>query len=926
MRRCKTFTRGVLASFLLLPWLAAPTFAAGGGDHWLRHPAISPDGQTVALAWRGDLWTVGVAGGEAERLTSHADYEAWPVWSPDSKTVAFASDRHGQLDVFVIAAAGGPATRLTYHSSDDHPATFSPDGSRLFFSANRQHAPQALLGSGRRFEELYSIAVAGGAPRQELTTMAEDARLSADGRYLLYEEVRAYENEWRKHHTTSASRDLWSYDFETGAHAQLTDFAGEDRKPVWLPGGAFAFLSERDGNLDVYRQGIVDGRPAGEAQQLTDHGPHPVRYLTGADDGTLAYAYDGSLYVLSPGGEPRRLEIGLTTDERDNGVFRETHRDGASEMAVSPHGDEVAFVIRGEIFVASADHGTTRRLTETPEQERSLTWAPDGRTLYYASERDEAWNLYALTLADEDEQRFFEATAFTESTVLEGEDETFQPVMSPDGERLAFLHNRDEIRLLELATGEQTTVIPKERNYSYADGDIEYVFSPDGLWLAATYIPFERWISEVALVELATGEVTNASLSGYNEGAPRFTRDGKSLLFLSNRQGFRDHAGRATESDVFSLSLNRAAWDEAVLSVEEFERLQAAKKRGRSGPGGGEGEGEDDDDGGDSGDEGTKGGDGPPLRPIDPMTVETDDVEYRTKRLTAFSAEVGDFTASKDGEVVFMIARTEGDFDLWMARPRHGEVKRLAELDDRQPGSLEMSAKGDRLFIGTGSGRILSLEVKGLLRSLERNGGNGGMGGNGGNRGFGRAQPKPVAFSADMSVDRSAEWHHLFEHVWRQVKRKFYREDLHGADWPALKVTYSRFLDDLRHGRDFAEVLSEMLGELNASHTGGRYRSGGEDRDRTASLGLLYDPSEASMLTVAEVLKRGPADRADSRFEPGTVITHIDGVALGEDVNPWSLLDRKAGERVRLRAKSASGEAFEEVIKAIPERRERRLR
>ncbi|MEO1088775.1 MAG: hypothetical protein AAFY88_31480, partial [Acidobacteriota bacterium] len=244
MRRCKTFTRGVLASFLLLPWLAAPTFADGlrhdgGGDHWLRHPAISPDGQTVAFAWRGDLWTVDVAGGDAERLTSHADYEAWPVWSPDSETLAFASDRHGQLDVFVIDADGGPATRLTYHSSDDHPATFTPDGSRLFFSANRQHAPQALLGSGRRFEELYSIAVAGGAPRQELTTMAEDARLSADGRYLIYEEVRAYENEWRKHHTTSASRDLWSYDFETGVHAQLTDFAGEDRKPVWLPGGAF---------------------------------------------------------------------------------------------------------------------------------------------------------------------------------------------------------------------------------------------------------------------------------------------------------------------------------------------------------------------------------------------------------------------------------------------------------------------------------------------------------------------------------------------------------------------------------------------------------------------------------------------------------------------------------------------------------------
>ena len=317
--------------------------------------------------------------------------------------------------------------------------------------------------------------------------------------------------------------------------------------------------------------------------------------------------------------------------------------------------------------------------------------------------------------------------------------------------------------------------------------------------------------------------------------------------------------------------------------------------------------------------------DQPPLEPIDPMTVEADDLEYRTKRLTVFSAEISDYAPSEDGEVIFFIGRTEGNFDLFMARPRHGEVKRLAELDDERPGQLEMSADGGALFIRTGRGRLMRLEVEGLLRSLKRNG-NGNGNGERERGGFGRARPKPVPFSADMTVDRAAERHHLFEHVWRQVKRKFYRENLHGADWPNLKTSYARFLDDMRHSRDFAELLSEMLGELNASHTGGRYRPGGAQRDQTASLGLLYDPAHTGTLKVADVLRRGPADRAESRLGPGVVITHIDGTELSETVNPWALLDRKAGERVRLGLRDASGEAFDEVVKAILEREERRLR
>ncbi|MEM6792693.1 MAG: S41 family peptidase [Acidobacteriota bacterium] len=924
----------VLFGFLLTPllWvmqLASPAAASAEESRWLRYPALSPDGETVVFSWRGDLWAVPAAGGEARALTTHEAYEAWPVWSRDSRHVAFASDRHGQLDVFVVPREGGAASRLTHHSADDYPTDFSVDGSRIYFTSNRQHAPKALLGSGRGFGELYSIATDGGTPRQELTTPAERARFSADGRWAVYEDVKAYENRWRKHHTSSAARDVWLWDQGDGSHSRLSTHSAEDRGPVFTPRGV-AFTSERAGSLNVFLQALdEDGRGAGEPDQLTVHGPHPVRFLSAALDGTLAYGYHGEIYLLAPGGEPRRLEIDLRGGERANTVMRTTFTGEATEMAPSPHGDEVAFVVRGEVFVTSVKHGTTRRLTETPEQERSLTWAPDGRTLYFAGERGGAWNLYGLSLEIDSEERFFEATALEEKEVLTGVDETFQPVMSPDGERLAFLHNRDEIRLLDLETGEQTTLIGAERNYSYSDGDIEYIFSPDGRWLAASYYPFERWIPELGLIDLESGEVHNVTLSGYGEGAPLFTADGSALLFSSDRLGLRSHGSWGSESDIFALSLSRAAWDLARQSVEEFERQEDEKSPGKPGR-------QDDEDGEEDDEEsaparGAGGKEKPPLEPIDPIEVDTEDFETRTRRLTLHSAGLADFAASEDGEVIFMLARLDDRFDLYMARPRYGESRRLASLDDTQPGALEMSADGKTLFILTGRGSLRYLEVSGLLRSLRGGGPNGrgsGSGGRGGG-GFGfQPSPKPIPFRAAMSVDTVAERLHLFEHAWRQAQKKFYVEDLHGADWPMLRQAYEGFVADLRHGRDFAELLSELLGELNASHTGGRYSGPqGEDRDRTASLGLLYDPDyEGPELRIAEVLKRGPADRAESRLEAGVLITHIDGRQLEAGVNLWSLLDRKQGQRVRLTARAVDGSSFDEVIKPIPSGAEGRLR
>jgi C-terminal processing protease CtpA/Prc len=178
---------------------------------------------------------------------------------------------------------------------------------------------------------------------------------------------------------------------------------------------------------------------------------------------------------------------------------------------------------------------------------------------------------------------------------------------------------------------------------------------------------------------------------------------------------------------------------------------------------------------------------------------------------------------------------------------------------------------------------------------------------------------KPVPFQAEMALDLPAERAYLFEHVWRQVREKFYDPSLHGVDWDALKRDYARFVPHITNNYDFSEMLAELLGELNASHTGARFRPSSAAGDVTASLGLIYDQTgRAEGLRIAEVIEGGPLDGAGSRVRAGHVITAIDGTGIGPVTNAFALLNRRINEPVLLSLRDpATGEDWEEVTRPI---------
>ncbi len=871
----------MLAILLIASWQQV---VAQENPLWMRYPAISPDGQTIVFSYKGDLYSVAAAGGVAVPLTLHEAYDFMPVWSHDGKTIAFASDRYGNFDVFVMPARGGEAKRLTFHSGADMPSDFSSDDKNVLFLGNR-NTSAANSQFPRLFDQLYSVPVTGGTAKSVLEFNAEAARYSANGSKIIFHDWKGYEDDWRKHHTSAVTRDVWVYDVPAKKFTQLSTFNGEDRNPVFAQNETdIYFLSEKSGSFNIWKTSI---NTPSQASAVTTFTKHPVRFLSKAGNGTLCFGYNGEIYTMKEGQQAQKVSVQVLTDGRLNTERIVPVSGGATEFSLSPNGKELAFIFRGEVFVTAVEGGITKRITNTPEQERSVSFSPDGKSLLYAGERQNNWNVYKTSIVRKEEPYFYASTVLQEEPVIATEAEEFQPTFSPDGKEVAYLEERVILKVVNLATKAVRTILPATYNYSYSDGDQDYKWSPDGKYFLASYTPKggQIFLGEIALIASdGKSEPINLTQSGYSDGIPKWAMDGKMMIWSSDRDGMKNHGSWGGEEDIYGMFFTQEAFDRFKLSKEDFALLKEQEGKEKAEP-----EKKDTEKKDEKGKKDEKKTE--TAKPADKtVKLELDGIEYRKVRLTNHSSRLSDAVLSKDGEKLFYLARFERGSDLWVTDLRTKETKLLVK--DAGSG-LELSKDGKSLFI-ISNGNIMKIDAE----SGKREG---------------------VAINAEMNLNYLAEKSYIFEHAWRQVVKKFYVTNLHGVDWNFYYTAYKRFLPYITNNYDFAEMLSEMLGELNASHTGCRYSAPQVNTDATASLGMFFDESyTGNGLKITEIIKRSPLDNAKSKIKVGHIIEKIDGVEIKPDQDYYQLLNRKAGKLTLLSVFDPAGNTrFEESLKPI---------
>ena len=574
------------------------------------------------------------------------------------------------------------------------------------------------------------------------------------------------------------------------------------------------------------------------------------------------------------------INISIISYNFEKEVDPQTLTSAARSIAVSPNGKEIAFIARGDVFVTSVEFSTTKRITDTPEQERDVDFSPDGRSLVYSSERGNTWNIYMTELVREDDKQFCYARELKETRLTNTTAPSFDPKFSPDGKEIAYLENRSAIYVLNLESKKTRKVMDEKFNYSYSDGDQWFQWSPDSKWIISDYIDIGGWNNkDVALINAGgSEEIINLTQSGYSDIMAKWVLDGGAILFFSDRAGYRSHGSWGAHRDAYLMFLTPEAHDEFKMNKEERALKKELEK------------------GNNKKDDKEKEKDNEKVKKVEPLRFDLDNRHHRIIRLTRHSSNLSDAYLNKDGSKLYYLARFEKGVDLW----EQDFLENSTKLISKDVGSgLLIPDKDEKNIYLVAGGRIKKIKD---------------------------GKVADVSFSAPFNYRAAQEREYIFDHILKQMGDKFYDVDMHGVDWQMYGKEYRKFLPHIDNNFDFSEMLSEMLGELNASHTGARYMAPA-NRWNTASLGVFYDDAyEGDGLKIKEIIKGSPLVKADSKFKPGVVIEKIDGEPVEAGKTWWHLLNGKEGRHVLITAYTpGEGDRFEEIVKPISISRENQL-
>jgi len=619
-----------------------------------RRPAIDADGSTIVFSHQGDLWSVAAAGGRAVRLTAHEAYDGWPVFAPDGVTLAFASDRYGDFDVFVMPADGGPPARLTHAETTDRPCAFSPDGEELYFASRR-------LFDFPMSQQIQSVPVAGGTPLR-LADFFGDEAATADGNTFVIAQGRVAAG--RVRYRGSYQRELWRWT-RGGDPVRLTENRGYDTHPMVAPDGRVYWVGDM-GEAKTANVWTMDPDGGGK-RPLTDFAGDGVRAAAlSADGARIVFERGLHLWTLdTAGGDPVRLRIDVAADQVENPVVVETKSGDAGELAVSADGEEYALVIEGEIVLVSKELGGRATVAEPGAwRERDISFRPGGAdTLLLVTDRGGEDAVCLLVAGDGEASPLRAAREHRLVELTDGKRPCTRPLWSPDGERIAYVRGNGDLRVMDADGGHDRSV-----SASWNLGDVAW--SPDGRWLAFARLDPD-YNSEIWIVPAEGGEPVNVTRHPEYDETPVWSVDGTMLAWHTTRH---NHAPNRRDYDVYMMYLREADHDRSRedWKILEKTRDDAPDKNG-------------DDEEGDDEEEAAE----------EELVVEIDfdEIHLRAVRVTSLPGSEFIYALDPEGDRIYFTASLDGDRDLY-AVDRFGEEREAVTEGDTDPRNITLDETG----------------------------------------------------------------------------------------------------------------------------------------------------------------------------------------------------------------------------------------
>jgi tricorn protease len=886
----------------------------------------------VAFSYLGDIWIAREDGSGIVRLTANKARDLNPRFSPDGKTIAFSSEREGGLDVYLIPSTGGEVKRLTQHSADDTVLGWTPDGKSILFASQRG---EDFMG------KLYTVPVDGGATRSAGPDMGNAGSFSPDGTKLAIN--RKAQSYWRKYYRGAYQSDVTVMDLASKTFKDLTEFDGMDSWPMWSNDGRVYFVSDRDPNAQANLWYVPES--GGEAVKVTDFKDGDVRFPTISADGkTIAFERDFGVCKLDLASKvvtPLHFDIAAETQESLT-EFRE-FSSTADDYDVAPNGRRIAVAVHGRIFTVPTDeNGELRQITDGPVRDQNLSYSPDGKLLAFVSDKNGREEIYVTNPDGAGEPK-----KITDIDALKA-----SYLWSPDSKSIAFTTSEGKLCTIS-AEGKDFKELASSKY-----GNIgRPAWSPDGKWLAFSKSDVSR-SNDIYLIPATGGDAVKVTFDSLGEMNPQFSADSKKLYFVRMEGDTEGGAGRPS-SQIFCIPLEKLDKDPddtevAAATPAEPGEGPAEGPGGRRGPGGG----------------------GAPLRvgPAKEPKIDWAGLKRRTRQVTRVGS-VRNYIPAGDGKTLIFVGSEGGAGGGGRGGAGGGggggggsiysiqdDGKRLsliasgtpeatpAEGDATPPpgrrgggfggggiSGLALTGGGRTLYFQEGDGvysttvSIAAAPAGGAGGGMGGGGGGGGRGGRGGGMAAAQATAAPttgggskrkITFNVTLEIDKPGEWAEMFDDAWRTMKYRFYDAKMHGKDWDAMRAKYKPLVSYVGDRHELMNIINEMIGELNASHTGASAAPASRAEGgsvQTRHLGIDLEADDATgRYKVGHVYEEGPLDKDWFKVEKGNFLVAIDGKPLKSTDDVTAFLGRRLNRKVELTLNTKPEEAGSWKIKYEP--------